>query len=444
MTETLLRMLAWVTIGLALTLLLRRPARNLFGASPAFTLWLLPVLLALAPLLPERLAPAAMVVLPGLTVMPLVAPATASPAFAIGWPQYLMVLWFAGVAVALARLFWHYLTLLRGMRAVPEAWTPWLAGIVPGFDPRRVRVHGAGPAVLWAMPHSRILLPADFMQRLGDTATRRLILNHELTHARRGDAWWSLAMETASALLWFHPLMWVARSRFRLDQELACDAASLRVLPGHTTHYARALLDSVAVQPAPALIPWLTEPQLKERIAMIARMPAGALRRRFGFIAIAALSACGLLLAGGAAAVPIAAPGTSESIPPSVDITYKNRHPPRYPVEAARNGEQGLVVLDVVIDSAGDVALVHIDQRGTNAPAALQVAAMEAAKNWKFNPGRRNGEAVGGTVRIPVNFSLDGFDKYPHTAKPCPATSIYDSTLSKCVRAPNLAPATSA
>ena len=51
MTESLLRMLVWVTIGLALTLLLRRPSRNVFGAGPAYTLWCLPVVLAVAPLL---------------------------------------------------------------------------------------------------------------------------------------------------------------------------------------------------------------------------------------------------------------------------------------------------------------------------------------------------------------------------------------------------------
>jgi TonB family protein len=433
MTETLLRMLAWVTIGLALTLLLRRPARNLFGASPAFTLWLLPVLLALAPLLPERLAPAAMVVLPGLTVTPLVAPATASPAFAIGWPQYLMVLWFAGMAVALARLVWHYRALLRGMRALPEAWTSWLAGIAPDIDPRRVRVHAAGPAVVWAMPHSRILLPADFMQRFGDTATRRLILNHELTHVRRGDAWWSLAMEIVSSLLWFHPLMWVARSRFRLDQELACDAASLRALPGHATHYARTLLESAAVQPAPALIPWLAEPQLKERIAMIARMPAGALRRRFGFAAVTALSACGLLLAGGAAAVPIAASGSSTSVAPSVDITYKNRHPPRYPIEAVHKGEQGTVILDVMVDDAGNVTGVQVDQHGTDAAPILQLAAVGVANKWKFNPGHKNGKPVGGMIQVPVNFSLNNNPVSTGIPKPCPAGDLFDTASSRCI-----------
>ena len=408
MTETLLRMLAWVTIGLALTLLLRRPSRNLFGAGPAYTLWGLPVVLAFAPLLPQKIVPIAMVVLPGLTVMPQATSTMATSTHGIDGVQFLMMVWLAGVAVALARLAWHYLALLRGMRAVPEAWTPWLAGIAPGLDLRRVRVHAAGPAVVWALPNSRVLLPADFMRRCGDAATCELILNHELVHARRGDAWWSLAMEIVSALLWFHPLMWMARARFRLDQELACDAASLRALPGQATHYARTLLDSLAVQPVPALIPWLAEPQLKERIAMIARTPPGALRRRFGFTAVAALSACGLLLAGGAAAVPIAAPGTSASIPPSVDVTYKNRHPPRYPIEAIKKHEQGMVLLDITVDATGRATNVAVDPHGTTAAPVLQAAASKAAEGWKFAPGRKDGKPMGGVVRVPVNFSLEG------------------------------------
>jgi TonB family protein len=427
-------MLAWVTIGLALTLLLRRPSRNLLGAGPAFTLWCLPVVLVFAPLLPQKIAPAVMVVLPGLTVMPQATSTMASSTAGIDGAQFVMMMWLAGVAVALARLAWHYLALLRDMRATPEAWTSWFAGIAPDIDPRRMRVHAAGPAVVWALPHSRVLLPADFMQRFGDVETRRLILNHELTHARRGDAWWSLAMEIVSALLWFHPLMWMARSRFRLDQELACDAASLRASPGQAMHYARTLLDSVAVQPVPALIPWLAEPQLTERIAMIARTPPGALRRRFGFAAVTALSACGLLLAGGAAAVPIAAPATSASKPPSVDITYKSRHPPRYPIEAVHKGEQGTVILDVMVDDAGNVSGVQVDQHGTDAAPILQLAAIRVANKWKFNPGHKDGKPVGGMIQVPVNFSLNDHPASTGAPQPCPAGDLFDPVSSRCVQ----------
>lgn len=407
MTDVLLRILCGATLGLALELLLRRPARRVFGAGPAFTLWLLPLVLALAPLLPEQVAPRAMIVVPGLTVTPRMAAAFAMQPAAIDWTQWLLAIWIMGAAGALLRLALHYARLLRGLRRAPQAWMRLLAKAAPGPDVRRVRMHVAGPAVLWALPRALILLPADFAERFNDTATQELVLRHELVHARRGDALWSLVMEIVSALLWFHPLAWVARPRFQLDQELACDAASLRALPERSAGYARALLDSVAVQPAPALIPWLAEPQLKERLAMIIRIPPGALRRRVGFFTIAAVLAGGLYVAGGQAPVFAAIHATS-SVAPSVDVTWKNEHPPSYPVEALHKGEQGRVVLDVTIDARGHVSNVAVDPSGTTAAAVLQNAAIDAAKDWRYAPGHRDGKAVGGVVRIPVNFSLTG------------------------------------
>jgi len=415
-------MLAGATLGLALVLLLRRPARRVFGAGPAFTLWLLPLVLALAPLLPEQVAPRAMIVLPGLTITPQLAASAARPSAVIDWTQWSLTVWLVGSAGALLRLAASYCRLLRGLRHAPDTWARMLADVASDIDSCRVRVHDAGPAVLWALPRSLILLPADFAGRFDNAASREVVLRHELTHAHRGDAWWSLAMEGASALLWFHPLAWIARPRFRLDQELACDAASLRASPGRSAHYARALLDSVAVQPVPALIPWLAEPQLKERIAMISRIPPGAPRRRAGFLAVAALLAGGLYVVGGQA--PVFAAMHANSAAPSVDVTWKNAHPPRYPTEALHKGEQGMVVLDVTVDPHGQVSNVAVDPKGTTAPAVLQDAAMDAAEDWRYVPGHKDGKAVGGVVRIPVNFSLTGDEPGAGASASSPSVDI--------------------
>lgn len=444
MTDVLLRMLCGTTLGLTLVLLLRRPACRMFGAGSAFTLWLLPIALALAPLLPEQLAPAAMVVLPGLTVTPHVGTAMPSPVVGIDWAEWLLVTWAIGAVAGLLRLGVHYLRLLRGLRKAPAAWTSTLAETIPNLDIRRVRMHDAGPAVLWSLPRSLVLLPADFADRFDTDATRELVLRHELTHAHRGDALWSLAMEIASALLWFHPLAWLARPCFRLDQELACDAASLRALPERSANYARALLDSVAVQPAPALLPWLSEPQLKERIAMIARIPPGALRRRAGFAAIALLLAGGLCVAGARVPIADAAQTGSRSTLPTVDITYKNRNPPHYPVEALHKGEEGKVLLVITVDASGKVTGVTVDPKRTTAPAILQTAAMQAVNNWRFNPGMKNGHAVGGRITVPVTFSLNPTWISPGSQS-CPAGFRYkkgDGKSYSCI-AQSSAPASS-
>ncbi|HJP97356.1 MAG TPA: M56 family metallopeptidase, partial [Rhodanobacteraceae bacterium] len=374
-----------------------------------------------------------------------------SPAIGIDWAKWLVATWALGAVAGLLRLGIHYVRLLRGLGKAPAAWATMLAEAAPSLDIRRVRAHASGPAVLWALPHALILLPPDFAERFRNAATCELVLRHEFTHVRRGDALWTIAMELVSALLWFHPLAWVGRARFRLDQELACDAASLRASPELNASYARALLDSVAVEPAPALIPWLAEPQLKERIAMIARIPPGPLRRRAGFLVVAALLFGALFGASGAAAegtaLPLKAtssaapntskrsngfiairtptPGTPLMSPPTVDITYKNRNPPHYPIEALHKGEQGTVLLYITVDATGKVTDVTVDPKRTTAPAILQTAAMQAAGNWRFNPGRKNGHVVGGRITVPVTFSLHGW-RPPHSSS-CPEGFRYES-----------------
>lgn len=167
---------------------------------------------------------------------------------------------------------------------------------------------------------------------------------------------------------------------------------------------------------------------------MITRIPPGALRRRAGFIAIAALLASGLLVAGGQTTVEAATQAPPRSASPSVDITYKNRNPPHYPKAAIKKGEQGNVVLDVTVDATGKVTGVQIDQRGTDASTALQLAALQAAGNWKFNPGRKNGKPVGGVIQVPVNFSLNENYSDEQTPKPCPVGSVFETRTSQCVK----------
>lgn len=405
MTDLLLRMLLGVTSGLAFVLLARKPVRRVFGATPAFTLWLLPVLLAFAPLLPNALAPANVWTMPAIVVNAQAAFATTHSASDFSWTPILISFWLIGTAIALCRLSVHYVRLLRELAPMPQDWRCMIGSAVPQLDLHRIRVHPAGPAVLWAW-RTRVLLPPDFDTRF-DAGGRRLVLRHELTHVRRGDALWLLLGELAYAALWFHPLVWFALPHFRLDQELACDERTLRSLAGEGSNYARTLLDSTAAQPLPALIPWLAEPQLKERIAMISKGLPGALRRRAGFAAVAGFLCGGLLIAGGEMPVQAAQTHAASSTPPSVDVAFKNRLPPHYPADAIHKGEQGTVILDVTVDTAGNVKGLQIDQVKTHAPMSLQTATLQAAAGWKFNPGRKNGKPVGGTIEVPVNFALN-------------------------------------
>src|SRR5205807_2129279 len=53
----------------------------------------------------------------------------------------------------------------------------------------------------------------------------RLVLVHELVHVRRQDVLVEALLWLAGALYWFHPAVWLAAARVRLERERACDAA---------------------------------------------------------------------------------------------------------------------------------------------------------------------------------------------------------------------------
>ena len=68
---------------------------------------------------------------------------------------------------------------------------------------------------------SRLLLPAEDFGEL----ELAFILRHELTHHRRHDLWYKLALTLANALHWFNPLIYLLRREAERDLELTCDDA---------------------------------------------------------------------------------------------------------------------------------------------------------------------------------------------------------------------------
>ncbi|OOG50218.1 M56 family metallopeptidase [Rhodanobacter sp. C01] len=404
----MLTMLLYVTLGLALVLAARKPARRLFGAGPAFTLWLLPLLLAMLPWLPAL--PSGWIVAPALPVLS-ATPATIAAVAPVTFPaHWLLPLWLAGTLCCLLRLTIHYSQLLRQCHPLPDSMRHMLPGIPHASD--RLRLHPAGPAVLWA-PRSLVLLPADFLERF-DADEQRLVLQHEFMHLRRGDALWSLLAEFAMALLWFHPLAWLALPRLRLDQELACDERVLLQSPQDEAKYAHTLLHSTGMDATPVLIPWLAQPQLKERLSMIQRQRPGALRRRIGFIGLT------LLMVGGACMAQAAS--QPDRVTATQNATFNSRIPPRYPQDAIQNKQEGTVILKVLVGADGTPREISVDPATQAAPSLIK-AASDAAMQWHFNPAMKNGKPIESYAKVPVNFSLDPMPAAPSTPHaPAPAT----------------------
>lgn len=65
---------------------------------------------------------------------------------------------------------------------------------------------------------------------------------------------------------------------------------------------------------------------------------------------------------------------------------------PKYPVEAARRGQEGWVVVSFVIDKEGGVRSPIIEQSSN--PKVFDKATLKAINSWKFEPTTVNGEAI--------------------------------------------------
>ena len=79
-----------------------------------------------------------------------------------------------------------------------------------------------------------------------------------------------------------------------------------------------------------------------------------------------------------------------------------HRVPPKYPVTALKAHIQGSVLLEVVSDNDGNVKSVKI----INGHPLLRNAAVEAVKQWKYEPYLINGEAKPVIFNETINFNL--------------------------------------
>jgi beta-lactamase regulating signal transducer with metallopeptidase domain len=281
MTNDLVLDLARAHLAFSLLILLvlavRRPVRTLVGPRVAYALWLLPLIAALAVLLPPRIDYAT--ALPAASSVPLVQtvaaptpalaadPAPLAPAIDL-W-QVILVLWAVGAAASLS---WLIIQQLRYL----------------GF----ARLGAAGPAVVgfW---RPRVVLPVDFEERYS-TQERVLILAHESTHLKRQDPRVIGLALTLRSLAWFNPLAYIAVTKLRIDQELACDEAVVSCFPRSRRVYADALAKSqLAIRPLPLGCYWPsgTEHPLLERLSMLKTSRIGARSRIAGAGVLALLCA---------------------------------------------------------------------------------------------------------------------------------------------------------
>lgn len=80
---------------------------------------------------------------------------------------------------------------------------------------------------------------------------------------------------------------------------------------------------------------------------------------------------------------------------------------PPYPSRARQLGQQGTVILLLLIGPNGRVLRGRVD-RSSGYPLLDGSALHTVVQQWRFKPGTVNGKPVASWVRVPVEFSIGG------------------------------------
>lgn len=168
----------------------------------------------------------------------------AVPSLRLSWQTALALAYGLGLTICLSRLCLATTRTRHILRsAVPIADGPetvCAADLAQRIGVRRVPLLArssciASPVYVAGM----ILLPADARYEEADL---RMILAHELAHARRRDLLWEWLGTGVQVVFFFHPFVVLARREERLAREAAADALALQATGGRAADYGEMLL----------------------------------------------------------------------------------------------------------------------------------------------------------------------------------------------------------
>jgi TonB family protein len=255
-----------------------------------------------------------------------------------------------------------------------------------------------------------------------DEASQRLLLEHELEHARRRDTTLLLGGAVTAALLPWNPVVWWMVRRLRLAVERDCDA---RVLAAHpdVRRYADLLLTAASRlgisarllaahfgehhSDLEARIQAMTDRKLKWRPTLAAAMAAAVL------IAVSCEAPRPEPLAPGSS-------GKTSAAAPQVGVepyfefqvekpvtTAAGSVTPRYPQILREAGVEGEVLVSFVVDATGqaDGSTFKVI-RSTH--ELFSTAVKQALPAMRFVPAEVGGRKVKQLVQQPFSFALAG------------------------------------
>jgi len=395
MTDYLLYMSVPLSLLLIVLLLAQHYLLNPLGARTLYALWAaVPLLLlctAVTPVLPQVAAVGAIqryqVGIQQLSVA----------ADSINW---LFWFWLTGVALCGMFLLFSYIS----GRAQFNRATP-LNGINATASCRQAD-NSSGPYITGLIT-PRIVLPHDFFTRF-DATQQQLILQHELTHWRRGDLHLNYLALVLVSLFWFNPLVWLAYRQYRNAQELACDAVVTKnASKAQRIAYGYALLSSTQQSSAnwwPLTHHYGDFNTMKQRIMQLQRQQG--LSRTAVLAAMALVMGATLLLQ-----QPVMA-GVSKT----QQLAAVMRIEPRYPVQAAEQGISGYVQIKFDVDAQGKVVNASVVK--SSPEHVFDKEALRALTQWQYTATGKLHPAQ----MVQLDFELDNIQADIERVSVTPAT----------------------
>ena len=355
------------------------------------------------------------------------APANAMGSRALDLPRPVAAVLLAacagGVCYCAARLAWGLFKTRRIVRrsaplrlqgAHAAAWTRARAIFTailgnPAFTPAlATSALIAGPVTVGSRT---LLLPHGFLAQLPE-AEFDALLAHEFAHMARRDFAKNLVYGFLSLPVAWHPAVGFTRARLAESRERICDAMAAEVVSGRE-RYARSLLRLASIMSAAApagplhALGIFDANNLERRIMNLTgkRVEVRGLRR---LVVLAACAALGAAACASALALrfEVNQQPKSPTTPVHVKVallTILSKVPPVYPPEAKKDRVQGKVVLDAVIGKDGSMENIKVVKSVRD---DLDRSAIDAVKQWKYQPYLLNGDPIEVETTINIIYSL--------------------------------------
>ena len=328
----------------------------------------------------------------------------------VDWNVFLTFLWAAGAFLVLLRL----VAAVEWSRRLAASSAPLDAGWPELGIEQRVAIRQSKdlPIPIVAGIFSRsIILPASASQ--WPVERLRSVVEHEMAHVSRRDCLINVVTEFMCALFWFQPLVWMAARRCREEAEKAADdsviagGAAAADYAGHLLSTARAVQSLRIPSIAAAAVTSCSRLEKRLRAILEPQCDRSNLSLRRAMAVLAIVPVCVMLLSSLHPAIAQAQGDkrvhrVGEEGVTAPKVVYKIE--PKYTDEARDAKIEGTVLLYVEIDTDGLAKNIEI-VRGLD--PGLDQNGIDAVEQWRFDPGKKDGQPVRVGARIEINYRLE-------------------------------------